>query len=709
MSKIKLIRQTAQSECGLTCISMVANYFGFTQPISYYRDRFNVGRDGTSLKDIYNILKTIKLKCQAMQITDFTQYKFEKNPYIVHLKSAHFVVIEKISGGDMLFIWDPAKGKSKISSKELQMMSSGYCLLIDKDTDFVKVKNNVTEFRHIIPAIRETAPLITGVLLVAFLVYIISIFIPLLLKNTINSIIDAGFVNFSTILLRAVILAIMFYIISSLRNTAMVKLQSTLYKKISLKTINHLFKIKYSFYDNRSQGDILYRLSFLTEIQNAISGVFIQLLVSFTGVFAVLCYLAINYPLLAPILLIILVLFSVVFLLLNKRILEMKQKEMQTKEKVESIIAEIVSNMYEIKCLHLGEYFFNSYKSLFNIFLNTFEFSQKNSQRLNLILNVIFTFSPLFILVFLIREPNFFSVGELFALYSLLTTIFTQCVALVSNISSIMLLKASIFYLNDLLDEKGIESSCSNIIVDSFQSLEVKNVKFRYSDISPNVLTDINISVKRGECIAIVGASGSGKTTLVKLIANLYAPTEGEITINENNVNNISMETFMQAVSIVTQAPVVFNKTIRNNIVLDDTSICDENVIWALSVVNLWEEIRNMPLGLDTIISGQGGNLSGGQIQRISLARALIRHPQFLVLDEATSSLDSINEKIIYNNLKKECITQIVISHRLSTIMNADYIYVLSKGTIVEHGVHINLMKKNGIYAQMFNGQMTEF
>ncbi|MGO5066240.1 peptidase domain-containing ABC transporter [Clostridium sporogenes] len=708
MNRMKLIRQTTQSECGLCCISMVASFYGFVQPISYYRDRFNVGRDGTSLKDIYIILQTIKSKSQAMQITDFTKYEFEEKPYIVHLQSSHFVVIKKASG-DKLFMWDPAKGKSKISVVDLQKMSSGYCLLVDKNYDFVKIKNKSTEFRHIIPAIKEITPLIVGVLILSFSVYIISILIPLLLKNIINSIVGSISVNFSQIMMRALSIAIAFYLISSLRNKAMVKLQTMLYEKISLKTISHLFKIKYSFYDNRSKGDVLYRLSFLDQIQDAISGVFIQSLVSFTGVFAVLSYLSIKYLFILPFLLIILIAFSGTFLLLNRIILKLRQREMQSKEKVESSITEIVNNMYQIKCLHLSDYFYNSYKRLFDDFLNTFASSEKNSKRLNLILNVIFTFAPLFILIFLIRSSNYFSVGELFALYSLFTTVFSQCVVLVSNISSIMLLKASIFYLNDLLDEKQIEPNSSDIMINEFKTLEIKNVNFCYSDNSPNILTNINMNIKRGECIAIVGASGTGKTTLVKLIAGLYSPTDGQIIMNRNNIATISKDTYLQTLSIVTQVPVLFNKTIRNNIILDDSSISDEEVIRALSYSNLWEEVKNMPLGLDTIISGQGGNLSGGQIQRLSLARALVRHPQLLVMDEATSSLDSINEKIIYNNLKEACITQIVISHRLSTIMNADYIYVLDKGNIIEHGTHNDLIKQKGIYNQMFNEQISEF
>ncbi len=299
------------------------------------------------------------------------------------------------------------------------------------------------------------------------------------------------------------------------------------------------------------------------------------------------------------------------------------------------------------------------------------------------------------------------SVGELFALYTLLTTIFSQCLVFVSNISEIILLKASVFYINDLLDEKEIKAIRNNKKIEKFESLSINNMSFRYSDTSLNVLNDININLTKGKCIAIVGASGSGKTTLLKLITKLYEPSNGNITINGNDLKCISNDTYLNIISMVTQYPVMFNKTIRNNIVLDNKDISDEEIIKALKIANIWEEIEKMPLGLDTFISGQGGNLSGGQIQRIAIARAIVNKPELLILDESTSSLDSINEQKIYINLRKENITQLIVSHRLSTVANADYIYVLSNGRIVEQGDHLKLLGFNGLYANMFNEQIS--
>lgn len=181
----------------------------------------------------------------------------------------------------------------------------------------------------------------------------------------------------------------------------------------------------------------------------------------------------------------------------------------------------------------------------------------------------------------------------------------------------------------------------------------------------------------------------------------MYEPSSGSITINNVNIKNLDEE-YNKIVKIVPQIPVFFNKTIKENIIMGNSDISDEQIIRALKISNFWDEVSMMPMGIETVVSGQGGNLSGGQIQKLSLSRALVRNPQLLILDEATSSLDPWNEKIVYNNLKETGITRVVISHRLSTIVDADCIYVMKKGSFVEVGTHVELIEKCGNYHNLY-------
>lgn len=706
LKKVKLIRQETMTECALACISMVEHYYGLCQPISYYRNRLRIGRDGASFKDIHFLLASDNMSVQVLKVEDFDHFCFEKGPYIIHLSKAHFVVAERQKDGQVK-IYDPSGGVYSTAKSKLQTVSSGYCIYATPSSEFTCSNNDKNDFRHLIPVIKKLSALIVSVILVSLLAYLITLLLPTLLQYYVNNIYYDRNFNSTAAIWQFIALAGLFWGISSLRNKAMTKLQLRLYRAISFSTIEHLFKVNYSYFDNRSEGDILYRLQFLTQFQNAISGTLLQLIMSTTSVAVVLAYFGVKYFLLLLIITPILILFFVAVIMMNNHLLKLKKDELQANSLVEQTVTEIVNNMLQIRCLHLEESFWGTYRSKFETFLGCFKISQSITQKYSLVVNILFTFMPpaLVIVVMSIYRSEF-EIGAIFAIFSLLTTLFNQCMSLVTNISSVQILKASIAYLNDFRDEPE-QALPQDYTAEIFSTLEAKSVSFRYSDIGADTIKNINFKINCGEKIAIVGASGSGKTTIVKLIASLYNPTSGELLFNGFPIHKFDRNVYGKIISIVPQIPIVFNKSIRENIALNISSISDDDIIETLKFVCLWDEISTMPQGLDTIISGQGGNLSGGQIQRLSLARSLLRRPQLLILDESTSSLDSKNEQGIYNNLKRDGITSLIITHRLSTIENADRIYVLDKGKIVGAGTHKTLLKTCQQYYELYSAQAT--
>ncbi len=231
-------------------------------------------------------------------------------------------------------------------------------------------------------------------------------------------------------------------------------------------------------------------------------------------------------------------------------------------------------------------------------------------------------------------------------------------------------------------------------------ALEFKAVRFGYSKLEPPILENISFSLKPGERVAVVGPTGGGKSSLIKLICGLYAPWEGEINVLGSNLKNISQSILAKWVGVVEQHIFLFSASIRDNLTLWNPSVHDSSIDHALNLVGLSEIILERG-GLEAWVEERGKNFSGGQVQRLEIARALLHKPVVLILDEATSALDPVAEEIIYNNLKKENVTLFIIAHRLSAIRDCDQILVMDQGKIIESGTHEELFKYSGLYKEL--------
>jgi subfamily B ATP-binding cassette protein MsbA len=264
--------------------------------------------------------------------------------------------------------------------------------------------------------------------------------------------------------------------------------------------------------------------------------------------------------------------------------------------------------------------------------------------------------------------------------------------------------KAAIERVDRLLDVRHEETG--KIRIESFNdSIRFRNVSFRYPGTEPWVLKDINLEIRHGEVIAIVGQSGVGKSTLVDLIPRFHSPTEGVITIDDIDLNDIELESLRNLIGIVSQDVILFNDSVKENIAFGKKGASDDEIFEAAKLAYADEFIRELPDQYDTIIGERGLTLSGGQRQRIAIARAILKNPPIMILDEATSSLDSVSEAIVQKALEKlmKGRTTIVIAHRLSTIKNADRIVILEDGKIMDVGKHEELMSRNDSYIKLYN------
>ena len=446
-------------------------------------------------------------------------------------------------------------------------------------------------------------------------------------------------------------------------------------------------------------------LEIMGQIRQFIAANLVQIIISLISIMVIIFYIGIYFTKIIVFVILSVIIMGLLILFFGKKLVKHQVENIASLEGSNVIQTEIVSNIYQIKCLKIEDYFLKEFKENFKKFKETFVVSQGMGLNLMLSIDLINAFIPIIIFILGASIFNFgYSLGQLFFLYTLISTILGLSVKFFNDILLMSAIKASLFYLNDLLDEKehiinGTVSICE------LKTIEIRDLGFRYSLSTDYILRHINIKIEKGEKIALVGASGGGKSTLIKILSGLYEADEGKLLLNDIELHQLSEASLREMIAIIPQTPILFDKSIRDNLTLGKSDIGEEAIYNALSIACFKNEVDSMPMGLNTVISNSGGNLSGGQIQRLAIARTILSGAKVLILDEATSSLDATNESDIYNNLKKLGYTILIITHRLSSIYDSDSIYVMDEGTIVDKGKHSELLKSCSLYSRLVKDQ----
>lgn len=318
--------------------------------------------------------------------------------------------------------------------------------------------------------------------------------------------------------------------------------------------------------------------------------------------------------------------------------------------------------------------------------------------------------TPLIILCIGLTQvtEDMISLGELIGFYSIVNILAGLSVTLFQFGDSFMLASQYLERVFDILEE---EKEITNVELDACNidgGIELKDVSFSYTNLSSLVLKNISLKINSGETVAIVGVSGSGKTTLSKLLLGLYEPSKGKILFDNVEYESLNKKKLRKQMGVVPQDLSLLNKTIYDNIKMNRSEVTDKDIKEAAEYAQISREIEEMAMGYSTVISNMGTNLSGGQRQRIALARAMAAYPKVMILDEATSSLDAINEEKVSQVFNKMGCTRIIIAHRLSTIMGADKILVMDNGRIVEEGKHEELLLKKGYYYKLYRNSLVD-
>ena len=506
-----------------------------------------------------------------------------------------------------------------------------------------------------------------------------------------------------TFLLKNIFNYMSMFFITYLRNGVVKNIRNDIYKSI--------IKLSLSYYSEKKRGDIVARISSdVQELDHSFLSIFELIVKDPLMVLFTLLSMFLISPKLSIFVIVFIPICGFVISLVGKSLRRKSLKVQKEQGQFISLVDETLSGMKILKIFNAEEKF---QKKFMNSTIRFYKFSNSVLNRKNLasplseFLGITAIAGVLWVGGMMVLKENSLDASAFIVYLGLAYNILTPAKSLSRATYKVKKATAAAERIFDVIDNDTIISENKNALeINSFDhNIEIKDMSFSYeNDI---VINNLNLIIPKGSSVALVGQSGSGKSTLANLICRFYDTQKGEICFDNTDIKNLKKESLRKMIGLVTQDSILFNDTIKNNLLIAKEDATNDEIINCLKVANAWEFVKKLPKKIDTNIGDSGNKLSGGQKQRLSIARAVLKNPPILVLDEATSALDSESEKLVQtalDNLMKDK-TSIVIAHRLSTIQNSEKIIVLDKGQIIESGKHKELMKKDGVYSNLVKMQ----
>jgi len=724
MPSFPFYKQLDAMDCGPTCLRMVARHYGKHFTLQTLREKSYLNREGVSMLGIAKGAEAIGFQTMGVSLTWDRLNSEAPLPLIVHWKQNHFVVVYKIRR-DRVYVADPGFGHTVYSKEEflkgwistrLDGEAKGSALLLHPTPDFLNQEDEPVKktgfsylFRYLAPYKRYVYHLLLGLILGS----IIQFLLPFLFQ----SMVDFGITNqdlpfIYLILLFQFVLILSQMGIDFIRRWILLHLSTRINISLISDFLIKLMKLPVGFFDTKLTGDILQRIGDQKRIESFITTSSLTILFSMVNLLVFAVILAIYSLKILVIFLTGALLYFLWIYIFMKRRRSLDHKYFSRMAENQSKLIQIIQGIKEIKLnnaerinqwewqdiqtglfrVNMKSLSLNQYQEAGGVFIN---------ETKNILINVTAAIAVL---------NGDLTLGTLLAVSYILGQLNGPIEQMISFFHRAQDAKISLERLGEIHDtEDEYQQETGITILPVIDQVSVSNLDFTYPGaISRNILEDINMTLRKDTVTALVGISGSGKTTLIKLLLGFYPPTKGEIRIGDMNIQMISPDLWRSQCGVVMQDGFIFSDTIAKNIALGEHVIKPDQLLYAARMACIDDFIDQLPLGYNSKIGQEGLTLSGGEQQRILIARAIYKNPHFLFMDEGTSALDANNERRIMENLQLvfKGKTVMIVAHRLSTVKNADQIIVLDRGRIVEQGKHNALIAKKGHYFNLVRNQL---
>ncbi|MGL5577443.1 MAG: peptidase domain-containing ABC transporter [Sarcina sp.] len=717
MMKYTSIKQKELKDCGCACLATICRQYGNDVPIYKIREIAKTDKMGTSAMGLMNAGEELGFSCKAFKATNSEQiYEDIPLPAIAHVimdkKYEHYVVIHKITNKYIL-VADPGKGIVKYSPQDFFEIWTGVIITFTKKAEFKAMKKEDGLLKKFWELIKPQRGLLINIFLSSVLITIFGIVGSFYFKFLLNTVIPNDLKSTLNMFSIGLILLTVFSVLTSaFRRQLLIHFSQKLDIPLMLGYYDHIVNLPMDFFQTRTVGEVISRLDDAYKIRSAISGATLTVMIDgfmmIIGGITLYC----ESPFLFLITLTPLVLYLIIVFAFKKLIADNNRDTMHSQAELTSYLVQCLNGVETIKSfngekqisLNIEKKFVKFMKDIFNLgTVNNIQGTLKGGVK------AIFGIVILWIGVVQVLNGNI-TIGTLLTFNALLVYFLNPIENIVNFQSTLQSAIVAAQRLEEIIFSAIEKSNMDKkkLTPASLKGdLEFKNVCFRYGN-RKRILDDVSMKAKANQKIALVGESGSGKTTLSKLLMNFYEIEKGEILINGLNIKDINLDSLRDRIAYISQETFLFNKTILENLTFGNDNATYESVIEACKKAQIHDYINTLPLRYGTLVEENGANFSGGQKQRLSIARAILKNPDILVMDEATSNLDSITEKAISDTMDEfmQDKTAFIIAHRLSTIKNCDVIYVLEKGKIIESGNHKELLDKKGYYYNLWKDQM---
>lgn len=722
-----IYKQFDSMDCGAACLRMIAKYHDRLYSLEYLRDITHVDREGISLQGVSEAAEHIGFQTLGV-VSSYEQLLSEQfpKPCIAYWEQRHFVVVYKATKTQVT-IGDPAVGLRTLTKEEFlegwiagaddNNTKIGVLLLLETTPDFYLKEGDEHDKRnlsYIISYFKKYKSLLVQLFLGLLVGSLLQVVFPFLMQAIVDVGIENQDVNFIYLILGAhLVLHISQMAIETIRSWIFLHIGTRINISLVSDYLRKLMNLPIRFFETKMTGDFIQRIYDNQRIEYFLTSTSLFSLFNLFNIIIlglVLAYFSLKI-FIVYVFSTVLYLAWVLFFVQRRKELDFRQYDLSAHSQ-ESLI-QIINGMREIK-MHNDE---NNRRwawerlqaQIFRANVNhlkTDQWQRSGVKFINETKNIIITFLAAKAVI-----DGDMTLGMLVAIQYIvgqLSTPMEDFISFAKNLQDADLSMQRLGEIHDRSDEEDIEDKIS--LIPEKADLNLIEVDFQYGgSSSPKVIDGIDLTIPAGKTTAIVGASGSGKTTLLKLLLNIYQPTSGFIRLNDMNLTNVQNRIWRDRVGTVLQDSYIFSDTIGNNIAMGEFVRTDKRkLLYATKVAHIQDFIESLPLGYKTKIGSEGIGLSQGQLQRILIARAIYKNPDYFFFDEATNALDTTTERQVMKNLQQHFFnrTVVIVAHRMSTVRNADNIVVLDKGKVVEEGTHNELIQQKGYYYNLVQNQI---